>query len=236
MKIFKREFWGTVLIVLGVLIFLAVIYDSVRPYFPSRPPYRFTEKIRDFFQARWIKAISHSRPAPARPATQPPSRPPPVAAPPPLFRNGEDMLTKNIHQTKGRYNLWVWEVKPEYKTGDKVKVEIAHAAAGEKGGFQIVAYADTDSDGEPDNEIARSEFLTSEQPGAWSSFEFSTPEKTIFVGNTWPAESDTWVFRGDGIWPLQDSPFDGRFYHTIRPGKTVSAGPSFTNMRITFSD
>jgi len=145
-----------------------------------------------------------------------------------------EMLTSRIHQTRGNYGLWVWEVKPEKKTGNLVRVEIAHAAPGRRGGFRIVAYADTDGDARPDQLIAESDYFTADLPGEWSSFEFKTGEERIYVGNTWPAENEPLVYRGLGDWPESDSPLEGRFYHIISPGRAVSAGPAFTNLRISF--
>jgi len=213
MNLLSHKFWGTVLIGLGSLIFLGVIYDSIRPYFPGHPPYQFLKTIHPFLKERFSARTPtpKEKRAPARPRHRQ------IRPPLPPARRG--LLTSNVHQTKGNYNLWVWGVKPQYRTGDTVKVEMAHA-----------------SDGQPDKEIARSDFLTVPKPGEWSSFEFTTPEKTIFVGNTWPRGSNTWVFRGNGLWPQADCPFVYRFYHLISPNKKTMAGPAFTNLRVSFSD
>jgi hypothetical protein len=117
-----------------------------------------------------------------------------------------------------------------------VKVEIAHPVAGEKGAFEIVAFADTDGDGKPDKEIARSEELAAAAPGGWSSFEFTTPEKRIFVGNAWPDRKDVYIYRGNGGWPLADSPLESRFYYSVAGADSRSAGPAFTNLKVSFPD
>ena len=147
-----------------------------------------------------------------------------------------DQLTTVVHQTKGNYNVWVWGIKPGVKTENKIKVQIMHAVGGERGGFHIVSYADTTGDGKPDTEIARSDFFTSSKPGEWSSFEFTSSEDRLFVGNTWPRGTNAFIYRGNGPWPFPKCPLEDRFYYRIPPGAADSAGPAYTNMKITFSD
>ena len=107
---------------------------------------------------------------------------------------------------------------------------MAHGAAGDEGGFNIIAYADTDGDGKPDKKVAESEFLTGEKAGAWSSFAFSTSEKNLFIGNRWPPGKNTVIFRGNGQWPRKDFPLEGRFFYQIAGPNSRSAGPAFTNI------
>jgi len=231
MKIFSSQFWGTVLIWAGILLFIAIIYDSVRPFFPSHSPYPWVRQLFSSREDRSGKSPSIGRKKENRPPRAP-------------VRVGDNgFLTNNIYETKGNYSLWVWRVLPEKKTGDTVKVKIAHAAEGKQGGFQIVAFADTDGNSKPDREIARSDYLTAQKLGQWSTFEFKTGEKNIFVGCTWPPGSNTWVYRGNGPWPSSGYPFEsptGRydplFYHTISSHEARSAGPAITNMQVNFSD
>ncbi len=225
MKIFNARVLGNLLIVLGILILLVAVYDALRPYFPDRASYDFIGRLRSSLDG-----------SPAPPRRPPPRRRHPLrSAAPPLFIEGEGLITRNVHYTRGNYHLWAWAVKPEKVEGDRAKLEAAHAAPGEEGGFWMVAFADTTGDGEPDREIARSDYLTAEKAGEWSSLEFEVPgDRRIFVGTTWPEESDTAVFRTNGPWPTDDGPFEDRFYHTIRPGKAVTAGPAYTNLRISF--
>jgi len=228
MKLPGRQFWGSVLIGIGVFILLAVICDSIQPYFPPAPPSSLLDKVSSFCRERF----SPHPPPPGKPPSPPPSRTRRASPPPVLTPDG--LLTPVVHHTGDQYHLWVWGIKPERKTGDRVKVEIAHGAAGEEGGFQIVAYADTDGDSQPDREIARSDFLIGGETGDWSSFEFRTGEEKIFVGNIWPEGKNTQVFRGNGPWPNRDCPFEDLFYHYIAPDKKVTAGPAYTNMKVSF--
>lgn len=228
MKMFSSQFWGTVLIWVGVVIFLIVIYDSVRPYFPADSPYPW---VRSLFSSRRAGGPSSPRRQESRP------RPPARVRP-------DGFLTTNVHETKGNYHLWVWGILPEKKTGETVEVKIAHAAAGEDGGFWIVAYADTDGDTKPDRQIARSGYFTAEKTGQWSAFSFKTGEELIFVGCTWPPRSNTRVYRDNGPWPSEpEYPFESRggkhaplFFHTITPPEVRSAGPAITNMQVRFPD
>jgi len=224
MKIFNREFAGTVLIWLGVLIFLGVIYDCISLVFPKNAPYPFISSIQSFFRGE-------SSPAEiGGPGRKPPPR---SSHPPRPLRNVQNdgkMLTTSIHRPGGSYQHWVWAVKPEYLSSEKFTVEMAHSAAGDEGGFNIIAYADTDGDGKPDKKVAESEFLTGEKAGSWSSFTFSTDEKSLFVGNSWPPDNDTVIFRGNGIWPRENFPLEGRFFYLIDGRNSRSAGPAFTNI------
>ena len=229
MKIFRRETAGTVLIWLGVLIFLGVIYDCIRPVFPQNAPYPFISSIQSFFRGESDpieNGVKGRKTAPRR------------SHPPQSFRglqNNGKMLTTSIHRPGASYQEWVWAIKPEYVSGQEVAVEMAHGAAGDEGGFNIIAYADTDGDGKPDKKVAESEFLTGEIAGEWSSFTFTTAEKNLFVGNSWPPDNDTAIFRGNGLWPREDYPLEGRFFYLIKGSNSRSAGPAFTNLNIIFS-
>ncbi len=146
------------------------------------------------------------------------------------------MLTSTVFHNHGHYAGWVWAVKPECKRSDRIRVEMAHAAAGPEGSFRIVAYADTAGDGLPDTEIARSELLSAEKPGQWSTFEFTTAEKAIFVGNAWPGAEYIAIYRKAGDWPDKNSPFSSEFYHRLPPGRPNAVRHVFTNMRISFPE
>lgn len=226
MKIFSRDFWGTVLIWAGVIIFLVVIYDLIRPVFPDRAPYPFVESIQSFFSRR---ERPRERP---EPATRPARRPPPER--PPIPRD-ERMLTTTTYSPGDHYRQWVWAVKPEHRTGPTVRVEAAHAAAGGEGGFRLVAYADTSGDGMPDRLTAESDFLTASRPGEWSVFTFSAGDVPLFVGCSWEDEN-TVIFRGNGEWPEKDFPLEGRFFYLVDGPGSRSAGPAHSNVRVSFSD
>jgi len=164
--------------------------------------------------------------------------PPRRSHPPRTLRNLPNdgkILTTSVHHPGDNYRQWVWAIKPEYVSGPNIKVEMAHGAAGDEGGFNIIAYADTDGDGKPDKKVAESEFLTGEKSGAWSSFTFTTSQGRLFIGNSWPPGNDTVIFRGNGVWPREDYPFAGRFFYLIDGSKSRSAGPAFTNLNIIFS-
>jgi len=231
MKIFNRNFWGTVLIWAGAVIFLVVIYDIIRPVFPDRSPYPFIRSIQSFLaRARTIRPkdpAARTRPAPARKPQPPTGR---------SFPRDSRMLTASTYTPGNHYSHWVWEVKPEHRTGEKVLVEMAHAAEGDRGGFRIIAYADLDGDGKPDRKVAESEFLTADGPGRWSAFKFSSGEEPLFIGSSWEGGRDTVIFRENGDWPGENSPLKGRFFFKISGPSSRSAGPAYTNLRVSFSD
>lgn len=140
------------------------------------------------------------------------------------------MRGKGIYKSRD-YTDWVWAVKPEYHTGTKVKLEIAHAAAGEEGGFRMIAYGDSNKDGKPDKLIAQSPFMTTEREGGWSEWEFETEEKPLFVGFNWPLNN--YIYRRGGIWP--HGMFSDDFYYGLAAKKFIPGGPAFSNVRISFS-
>jgi len=110
-------------------------------------------------------------------------------------------------------------------------IEAAHAAPGDRGGFSLVAYADTDNDGAPDREIARSPYHTAEKAGQWSSFTFTAAEENIFVGMSWAPNPDKVVYYERILWP--DEVFPEVMYYQTGPG-AATANPVLTNLRITF--
>lgn len=216
MKILSRDLPAYILIAVGGLLLTATLFDLLQPHLPIPGPAGISRRTE-------------------RTAPRERRRPQPAARRPrPGLAAG--MLTGAVLHNRGHYDYWVWAVKPEKKTSDRVRVEIAHAAAGPEGAFQILAFADTTGDGLPDTEIARSELFSAANPGDWSGFEFSAGEKAIFVGNAWPETDSILIYRESGEWPLPDPPFEGRFYHSLPPRPLRTAGPAFTNMRIGFLD
>lgn len=229
MKIFNRRIWGTVLIWLGVLILIALLIDSIRPYFPREPAPVFSGRPAD----NLLKQIGSlfTRSDQTEPAEVRPTRPPPRRPVPPDPR-AEGLLTANRHQPQ--YEMWVWAVEPEQKTGPTVILSIAHAAPGRAGAFRMLAYADTEKDGLPDELIARSPLLTAENQGVWSSWTFRTDEERIFVGKTWPMDQEGFIYRDNG--PFPEGPFSEKFFWRAEGANSRMAGPAFTNMRIEFAE
>lgn len=227
MRIFSRDFWGTVLIWLGLAIFLIVIFDIIRPVFPEHSRYPLIQSIQSFF----------SREPQPRPRQDPSSSSAPRPETPRLqIPHGSRMLTTDVFSPGNQYHLWVWAVKPNHRTGKLVRVEAAHAVGGPQGGFFIIAYADTDGDGMPDREVAKSGFLIAGKTGQWSTFTFSAGEEPLFIGQAWAEDQEAVTFRGNGEWPEKDFPLQGRFFYLIDGAGSRSAGPAYTNIRISFAD
>ena len=82
------------------------------------------------------------------------------------------------------HRVQVWRLPPG--SGKRTyRIWMAHPEAGPLGSFYYVACADTDGDGRPDRQIARSPLAAAEQPGQWTQWEFTTSEPAVFVGNAW---------------------------------------------------
>ena len=155
--------------------------------------------------------------------------PPPSLDFPVAVRN-EEYLTRNT-VVAYHFNLQVWELNPWKRKSDRMRLEAAHAAPGEKGGFQFVVYSDTTGDGRPDRLVAESPYFKAEKVGEWSSWEFKTAEGTIFVGMTWPRGSQTVVYYERARWP-HDMFSEMMFYST--GDRAATANPIITNLRIDF--
>jgi hypothetical protein len=212
----RSHIFGNILFVLGILVLLLVVYNNLP--FPDQAPYKFLNRLRVFLNTTAT-------------ADAPPNL---LGQQVPRIR-GNGLITSKVHHTGGRYHLWVWGVKPKKMASCRIKIEAAHAAVGSDGGFWLVAFADTIGNGKPDREIARSDFLTAETAGTWSSFEFMAVDKQkIFVGTAWAEGIDTVVFRSEYPWPNPDGPFENCFYHRISPAKVATAGPAHTNLRVSF--
>jgi len=228
MKLFSRKNRGNILIGIGSVFFLLVIYDSIFSFGPRSLPGRLEKKVATFFSSAPIVSSPARETTGARQARAPGVR---ITVP----CEGE-ALTDSVVRPGLSHNLWVWAVKPSARIGSTVKVEAAHAAEGAAGGFAIIAFADTDDDGEPDLEIARSDYLTVSAPGCWSSFTFSSQHKRIFVGTTWPIGNNVLVYRLNGPWPGQESKLEHLFRFSKNGGSFHRAGPAFTNLAVSFSE
>lgn len=127
------------------------------------------------------------------------------------------------------FDVGVWEVLSPPEKGEFVRLEMAHPRAGPPGSFRMVAYADRDGDGLPDEKVAQSLLLESAAPGQWSSWEFNAPGGKLFVGSTWSLGN--WVFHGRGSWPGDN--FSEIMYYS-RGGIPVHTAHRITNLKISF--
>jgi hypothetical protein len=126
----------------------------------------------------------------------------------------------------------VWAVNPSLANSSEYEISIQHALAGPEGAFYIVAWEDTDGDGLPDHEIARSGLMTADSKGQWSSFVFRTASKALFVGNAWSEPKPTIYYemnrtlnRNDGLGSVV---YFSREIDGIPTGK---ASPRYTNIK-----
>ncbi len=227
MSLFNRKNRGNLLVWLGSLFVLLVIYDSIRPL-------GFTGWADRLWKT--FRASSRSKEPGSGIIPPSPQRTPVIPGARITVPCSGAALTASVVRPGVSYNLWVWAVKPRFKSGTTVSVQLAHPAVGKAGGFSIIAFADIDDDGRPDQEIARSDYFTARKAGSWSSFTFKTNVKRIFIGSSWPLADDVLVYRQNGPWPAEEIPLEHIFYFRKEGGVFHSAGPAFTNMRISFSD
>ena len=141
----------------------------------------------------------------------------------------EEAPAPHVHiRTAPGHRLQVWEVTAAFSAGDTLKVKAQHAAAGESGGFYLVAYADTMGDGRPDTEFSRSPFLTAVRGGEWSQWTFTAPQGKVFVGNTW--NEGAMVYFDRIGWPHRD--FSSAMFFSRQGPPTGTTSPRSTNMAV----
>lgn len=133
------------------------------------------------------------------------------------------------------HHVQVWEVSGEFTFPGTYVIEARHAAAGPKGSFFITAWADTDNNGVPDKEIGRSERKQAKKAGDWSSWEFQSDYKRIFVGYTWDQSDEQVYYQSEGKNPgytgLSSTVFYSRNFNGV-PNQSTS--PRYTNIIVTF--
>ena len=133
------------------------------------------------------------------------------------------------------HQVQVWEVLPEFSQNAVYEVSIKHAVEGEKGGFYMISWADTDNDGKPDKEIGRSEFKTVKKAGEWSVWQFQSEYDRIFIGNTWSRNDEKVYYEQiepEGYTGLSNTVYYSRTFDTVPKSKTV---PRATNIKIKIS-
>jgi hypothetical protein len=135
--------------------------------------------------------------------------------------------------TDTEHQLQLWKVLSNCKSEASYQISIKHAVAGAKGSFFITAWTDTNNDGKPDKEIGRSNLLTAQNKGDWSSWTFKCNDNTIFIGNTW-SQSDEQIYyqiggEFGGYKGLSSKMFYSRKFNSL---PSQSTGPRYTNIKI----
>ncbi len=96
------------------------------------------------------------------------------------------------------HNVQIWELTPPFTKNAEYEISIKHAAAGAVGSFYIIAWADTNNDRKPDEEIGRSDLKTASKDGEWSSWNYKSNYNRIFVGNTWSSSNEKMYYQNGG--------------------------------------
>lgn len=103
---------------------------------------------------------------------------------PPLVIGTAGSLVTAVRRIPGP-RIQTWRVPREDVEPGRYELSMQHAAAGQAGSFQLIAFADTNDDGRPDREIGRSDLKTARSPGEWSTWQFDAPAGALCVGNSW---------------------------------------------------
>jgi len=153
------------------------------------------------------------------------------AKPDPRWRSSDGIVTAIEKYAPPPHRVAVWKLARA--SGRRTyHVAMAHAEAGTFGAFYYVAYADTAGDGLPDTLIARSPLAEGDRPGRWSSWRFTTAERTVFVGHAWPHD-DTAIYF-DRITPGNWQGLRGEMYTASILGRIPRSrgGLVLTNCRV----
>jgi len=126
----------------------------------------------------------------------------------------------------------VWRVLGDYPPGTRYRVSIQHALAGKWGGFRICAWADTNADGVPDTRIGLSKAGLATKAGEWSTWEFHTRHRAVFVGNCFPPGTQIYY---ESKRPVQGcTGLDSRLYcaRRVEGPPTEVSGTRYTNIKV----
>mgnify|MGYP006298365187 CR=1 FL=1 len=126
----------------------------------------------------------------------------------------------------------VWPILPTHAVGTRYRVSIRHAAAGAAGAFHITAVADASGDGVPDTAIGVSPLCVAKEAGEWSSWEFRTRHKRLFVGNGWRGRPMLYYRSGGrlgGYVGLGSEMYYARTFGSVPTSRTA---PRYTNIRV----
>jgi len=152
----------------------------------------------------------------------------PEAIGPPFGAVGEAIT----HTAQLGHACQVWPILPTHAVGTRYRVSIRHAAAGPAGAFHITAVADSSGDGVPDTAIAVSPMCVAEAVGEWSSWEFRTRHKRIFVGNCWRGRPMLYYQSGGGLAGYVGLGSHMYFARAFGKVPTSRTGPRYTNIRV----
>jgi hypothetical protein len=134
--------------------------------------------------------------------------------------------------TQGKAYSYAWQILPEYLTASRYRVYVKHAIPGESGAFSITVWLDSDKDGIPDSQLAASQLLMGKTNDLWSSWDFETDSKNVFVGIILkPPKSYFYQIGGfiEGYAGLSD-----RVFYSRKLGKVPisSTRPRYANIMI----
>lgn len=133
------------------------------------------------------------------------------------------------------HRVQCWKIDAPHARPGRWQLSMRHADAGPGGAFYLTAWTDSDADGSPDTQIGRSDLMVTEKAGAWSSWEFTAPSDSIFVGNCWSQGRVQVYYRGDPP-PAGYTGLGKVMYYARRfdLAPTAKASPRYTNIRLKY--
>lgn len=133
---------------------------------------------------------------------------------------------------KGKVTVSVWQVLPQFVTASRYQVLVKHAAVGSEGAFHITAWADTDGDGLPDEQIGISPLCQADRVDQWSEWEFSTEEMAIFVGVANRKRVSIYYKMGGAVTGYVGLANRAYYCHSFGGVPRRSKWPRFTNIMV----
>jgi len=140
--------------------------------------------------------------------------------------------TAVTHTAQLGHKCQVWPIPPTHAVGTRYRVSIRHAAAGAAGAFHITAVADADGDRVPDTPIGVSPLCVGKAAGQWSSWEFQTKHKRIYVGNCWQGRPTLYYQSGGSLGGFVGLSNRMCYARDFGAMPTDRVGPRYTNIRV----
>ncbi|MFO8015235.1 MAG: hypothetical protein R6X20_18280 [Phycisphaerae bacterium] len=136
------------------------------------------------------------------------------------------------HKAQLGHRCQVWPILPTHAVATRYRVSVRHAAPGPAGAFHIMAVADVSGDGVPDTAVGVSPLCVAKQAGEWSSWEFRTRHKRLFVGNCWRGRPYLYYRSAAGLGGYVGLGSEIYYARTFGSVPTSRTAPRYTNIRV----
>ncbi len=132
----------------------------------------------------------------------------------------------------GGHTCQVWRIRSSHAIGTRYRVSLKHAAAGDAGAFYLTAWADRRGDGTPDTRIGTSRLCRAGSKDEWSSWDFETKHKRVFVGNCWEVPPTHYYQTAGYLAGYVGLSSTVYFARSRAEPPTSRTGPRYTNIRV----